>query len=795
MIRRFIGLTTLTLVAATLPGFWSPRPTLALSPDSVPALPAPGGTVIQVSTVAALQAAVNAVASNQTIVIAPGTYALTSTLWVNGNKTNVTLRGATNNRNDVVLVGQGMGVASSAVPFGIWAGNGVTNLTIANLTIRDIYQHPVMLNPGTQSPRLYNVRLVDGGQQLVKANPDGTGGGVDNGVVEYCVFEYTTTAPSYYTNGLDIHTGRNWVIRHNLFRRIRGPQGQLGGPAVLMWNGSSGTIVEGNTFVDNHRDISLGLVERTPNDHTGGIIRNNMIVRSPGSGGDVPIAVYDSPSTIVAHNTIWTNGQYPNAIETRFPHTTGVTVINNLADKGLQNRDGAVSSASGNVWTAASSWFANANGGDLHLTASATPAIDRGTLTTDVPVDWDGQARPIGGSVDVGADEYAGSASAVDTTAPVVSVTTPATGTTVSGTIALTAAASDNVGVSSVWFTVDGVTIGAEDTTAPYQQTWNTTSAANGTRQIRAVARDTAGNTATSAPVTVTVRNVVADTTAPTVSLTAPAAGATIRGVVTVSAAASDNVGVVSVQFTLNGVNLGSPDTTAPYAVSWNTTNAVNGSHALRAVARDAAGNVTMSAVRVVTVGNVTTAPPPPAPPPTPPTSSSGCPTPDPFAAMGGGTCYNGGWLPPGMTPPATSAPVMPPPVTSPPAPPASSAGCSTPDPFASMGGGTCYNGGWLPPGMTPPTTSAPITPPVVPTVPQTPSTPPVVSVCTSPRPGADWVCAGGGWLPPGVVPAPVVPPAVTPVPSTPGSCTTPAPGSGWTCRNGGWLPPGYPGA
>jgi hypothetical protein len=87
------------------------------------------------------------------------------------------------------------------------------------------------------------------------------------------------------------------------------------------------------------------------------------------------------------------------------------------------------------------------------------------------------------------------------------------------------------------------------------------------------------------------------------------------------------------------------------------------------------------------------------------------CATPDPFASLGGGTCYNGGWLPPGFPVPGTTqAPAS---VSPPPAPPASSAtGCATPDPFAGMGGGTCYNGGWLPPGMPVPGGSSPAAPP-----------------------------------------------------------------------------------
>ena len=143
------------------------------------------------------------------------------------------------------------------------------------------------------------MRLVNAGQQFVTSNPDGTGGGVDNGVVEYSVIEYVTTSRDYYTNGVDVHTGDNWIIRHNLFRNIRAPMGELAGPAILMWNGSTNTIVDGNTFIDCQRDIAMGLIERTPNDHTGGIVRNNFIYRGAGVAGDTAIYIADSPGTQV----------------------------------------------------------------------------------------------------------------------------------------------------------------------------------------------------------------------------------------------------------------------------------------------------------------------------------------------------------------------------------------------------------------------------------------------------------------------------------------------------------------
>ena len=101
------------------------------------------------------------------------------------------------------------------------------------------------------------------------------------------------------------------------------------------------------------------------------------------------------------------------------------------------------------------------------------------------------------------------------------------------------------------------------------------------------------------------IRSPSGDTLAPSVSVTAPDAGATVSGVVTVSATASDNVGVTGVQFYVDGAAIGAEDGTAPFAVSWDTTFVENGSRTLTARARDAAGNQTTSAGVVVTVANV----------------------------------------------------------------------------------------------------------------------------------------------------------------------------------------------
>lgn len=98
-----------------------------------------------------------------------------------------------------------------------------------------------------------------------------------------------------------------------------------------------------------------------------------------------------------------------------------------------------------------------------------------------------------------------------------------------------------------------------------------------------------------------------ADTQAPSTSITAPNAGATVSGsAVAVTANAVDNVGVTGVQFLLDGQPLGASDTSAPYSVQWNTTTAANGTHTLGAQARDAAGNVGAAQNVSVTVSNTT---------------------------------------------------------------------------------------------------------------------------------------------------------------------------------------------
>jgi hypothetical protein len=186
-----------------------------------------------------------------------------------------------------------------------------------------------------------------------------------------------------------------------------------------------------------------------------------------------------------------------------------------------------------------------------------------------------------------------------DTRPPTVSLTSPGNGETVSGSVSVAVAAEDDFGVVAVEF-YEGTTLLGTDTTAPYGVSWSTRSGPNGQRTLVARARDAAGNVGASQPVNVDVDN---DSTAPVVSLTAPAPGAFVRGPVFLSASAADNKGVTRLAFYVDGSRVATTTPPTNYT-EWNSLAAVDGSHTLTVQAYDASGNVGTSAAVTVTVDN-----------------------------------------------------------------------------------------------------------------------------------------------------------------------------------------------
>lgn len=190
-------------------------------------------------------------------------------------------------------------------------------------------------------------------------------------------------------------------------------------------------------------------------------------------------------------------------------------------------------------------------------------------------------------------------------TPPVVSVTAPAEGATVSSTVDVSATATDDKGVTQVQFYVDTALIGTDTNGSDgWTASWNTTSAANGTHVVKAVATDTIGQTGQDTN-NVTVNNPVVDTP-PTVTVTAPAEGATVSGTVTVTATATDDKGVTQVAFFVDGNSIGTDTNSSDgWSVAWLTTAVADGSHVVKAVATDTIGQ-TGEDSNTVTVNNST---------------------------------------------------------------------------------------------------------------------------------------------------------------------------------------------
>jgi hypothetical protein len=144
------------------------------------------------------------------------------------------------------------------------------------------------------------------------------------------------------------------------------------------------------------------------------------------------------------------------------------------------------------------------------LEAVLYSATGLASATHTLAIEATGTRNPSSSDIFVVVDAFdvtSASGGGPDTTPPAVAMTTPTAGSTVSATIAVAANASDAGGVAGVQFYLDGAILQAEDTSAPYAIDWDTRTTGDGTHTLTAVARDAAGNTATSAAVVVTVSN------------------------------------------------------------------------------------------------------------------------------------------------------------------------------------------------------------------------------------------------------------------------------------------------
>ena len=188
----------------------------------------------------------------------------------------------------------------------------------------------------------------------------------------------------------------------------------------------------------------------------------------------------------------------------------------------------------------------------------------------------------------------------VDTSAPVVSIISPSAGTnTISGTVKISVSASDDTGVTDVALYVNGQIAGT-DSSAPYEFNWDSTRVPDGNVTFVAHAYDAANNKGTSSTVTATVDNQleIVDNTAPGVSISNPADGSAVSGTVSIYANASDAVGVTELSVYVDNRLKCSVASTETLSCNWNTRK-LSGSHTIKAVAKDAAGNTRQTMVSV----------------------------------------------------------------------------------------------------------------------------------------------------------------------------------------------------
>jgi hypothetical protein len=244
------------------------------------------------------------------------------------------------------------------------------------------------------------------------------------------------------------------------------------------------------------------------------------------------------------------------------------------------------------------------------LMMAANPALDPAKVqsllqSTAVDLGAAGRDDLFGyGRVNAAAAVQAAASSVVvaDTQAPSAGIAAPLGGASVSGAVAVSVNAADNVGVARVDLKVNG-TVVASDSSAPYAFSWNSAGAPNGMASLVAVAYDAAGNAGASGTVQVNVANntslVAADTTRPVVVITNPTAGQ-VSGNVNVAINASDNSGAAGIRLSLyiDG-ELKSSGNGGSLSYNWNTRKIAAGAHTLQSVARDAAGNTSTATVQV----------------------------------------------------------------------------------------------------------------------------------------------------------------------------------------------------
>ncbi|MDP6544974.1 MAG: GDSL-type esterase/lipase family protein [Phycisphaerae bacterium] len=378
-----------------------------------PKLAPPKGRVIKVASVRQLFDAARKVRPGGTISVAPGHYRLSRRLGIGTDR--VTLRGATGNRNDVILDGGGIGE--------LVAFTACSDVTVADLTIQNVKWNGFKIDSetGVQRLRIYNCvihNIWQRGVKGVRVPPKNREKLRPRGVrIEYCLF-YNDRAKKFsddeadkpngfggnYVGGIDVMYATGWTISNNVFLRIQG-RTREGRGAICLWHEVEDCVVERNIIVDCDKGVSLGNSylpkERTIELHARRcIVRNNFITRAPEAG----VLSAHTADCKILNNTIHEPRSRMRRLVRILGASDGLLVADNiLSGPPPRNESKGKVTIENNLVKDLTATFADPAKGNLHLKSPLPEVVDQAKKRPEVTDDIDRKKRS--GKPDLGADE------------------------------------------------------------------------------------------------------------------------------------------------------------------------------------------------------------------------------------------------------------------------------------------------------------------------------------------------------------------------------------------------------
>jgi hypothetical protein len=429
------GTDTSDTSGATTGGTGEPRPSQFCEDRELPprggaeitVSPAANGMVMLDGSPTTLRQVVSDAQSGDTVLLEDGTYTFVEAgagdfTGVYFTAPNVTLRSVSGNAADVILDSAYGSQGDGSAPITI----GATGIVLADLTVTRSVFHLVHIWAEGDDALIHNIRLVDGGQQFLKASVNiGTIDGVEvscssflmtaNGRDNVWGYGPQDGSTRCYTGGIDTHSATNWNVHDSYFDGIycdatgvqrpahgKSPElrddmtynGGLAEHGIHMWDSPQGTghRIANNRVVNCARGIGIGLTDTV----YGTLVINNMVVSEHAGSAehDVGIIVERAVNSVVAHNSVYLShvDSYPSAIEYRWDTTDNLTMHGNLTNRDVRARDGAVAAIdTDNVLNAEAGWFADVATADLHLEDCAAPGT--AALIGIVADDHDGDMR------------------------------------------------------------------------------------------------------------------------------------------------------------------------------------------------------------------------------------------------------------------------------------------------------------------------------------------------------------------------------------------------------------------